>query len=60
MHVLHANDIIIQLIDVNLFKNVKCNFITDKITDCNDICDSEYRKVPVVGRLDFELWGCKV
>ncbi len=24
------------------------------------ICDSTYRKVPVVGRLDFELWGCKV
>ncbi len=23
-------------------------------------CDSTYRKVPVVGRLDFELWGCKV
>ncbi len=24
------------------------------------ICDSTYRKVPVVGRRDFELWGCKV
>ncbi len=24
------------------------------------ICDSTYRKVPVVGRLDFELWRCKV
>ncbi len=22
--------------------------------------DSTYRKVPVVRRLDFELWGCKV
>ena len=25
---------------------------------CN--CDSTYRKVPVVERLDFELWGCNV
>ncbi len=24
------------------------------------ICDSTYRKVPVVGRLNFELRGCKV
>ena len=24
------------------------------------ICDSTYRRVPVVGRLDFELWGDKV
>ncbi len=24
------------------------------------ICDSTYQKVPVVGRLEFELWGCKV
>ncbi len=24
------------------------------------ICDSTYRKVSVVGRLDFALWGCKV
>ncbi len=24
------------------------------------ICDSTCRKVPVVRRLDFELWGCKV
>ncbi len=24
------------------------------------ICDSTYRKVPFVGKLDFELWGCKV
>ncbi len=23
-------------------------------------CDSTYRKVPVVGRLNFELWVCKV
>ena len=23
-------------------------------------CDSTYRKLPVVGRLDFELWGCRV
>ncbi len=26
----------------------------------NEICDSTYGKLPVVGRLDFELWGCKV
>ena len=24
------------------------------------LCDSTYWKVPVVGRLDLELWGCKV
>ncbi len=24
------------------------------------ICDSTYQKVPVIGRLDFELWECKV
>ncbi len=23
-------------------------------------CDSTYRKVPVVGKLAFEIWGCKV
>ena len=23
-------------------------------------CNSTYRKVPVIGRLDFELWWCKV
>ncbi len=27
---------------------------------CEHICDSTYRKVSVVGRLDFELRGCKV
>ncbi len=30
------------------------------ITELNNICDSTYRKVPVVGRLDFEFWGFKV
>ena len=27
---------------------------------CYSICDSTYRKVPVVGKLEFELWGCTV
>ncbi len=31
-----------------------------ELADDGKICDSAYRKVPVVGSLNFELWGCKV
>ena len=45
----------------NCASHLTCTFTDHAVSyTLSTECDSTYRKVPVVGRLDFELKGCKV
>ncbi len=55
---LHDDENQMSLVDLNRTGKKICDVAWQKGGLC--ICDSTYQNVPVVGRLDFELWGCKV
>ena len=58
-HLRISDDVFIQTCYSLILAQGYCCSCSFTLPVCNMcICDSTYQKVPVVGRLDIELWGC--